>query len=60
MLDNVEKLTNEELDYRYRYNLYRTLKNLEKDIDQISGQENNGRETKRKFYKFKKQNMENL
>lgn len=37
MLDNIEKLSNEELDYRYRYNLYRTLKNLEKDIDQISG-----------------------
>lgn len=37
LLKNVEKLTPEELDYRYRYNLYRTLKNLERDIDSISG-----------------------
>lgn len=36
-LKNVEKLSDEELDYRYRYNLYRTLKSLERDIDSISG-----------------------
>lgn len=34
---NVDRLTDEELDYRYRYNLYRTLKNLERDIDSVSG-----------------------
>lgn len=34
---NVDSLTDEELDYRYRYNLYRTLKNLERDIDSVSG-----------------------
>lgn len=37
LVDNVEKLSSKELDYKYRYNLYRTLKNLEKDIDRISG-----------------------
>lgn len=37
LLEGVEAFSTEELDYRYRYNLYRTLKNLEKDIDQISG-----------------------
>ena len=34
---NAENLSDDELDYRYRYNLYRTLRNLEKDIDSISG-----------------------
>lgn len=34
---NVDNLTDEELDYRYRYNLYRTLKNLERDINSVSG-----------------------
>ena len=37
LLENIDSLSDEELDYRYRYNLYRTLKNLEKDIDSISG-----------------------
>lgn len=37
LLQNVENLSEYELDHRYRYNLYRTLKNLEKDIDSISG-----------------------
>ena len=37
LIENVDSLSEEELDYRYRYNLYRTLKNLERDIDSISG-----------------------
>lgn len=37
LLKNVEELSEEELDYRYRYNLYRTLKNLERDMNSISG-----------------------
>ena len=37
LIKNVDSLSEEELDYRYRYNLYRTLKNLERDIDSISG-----------------------
>ena len=37
LIRNLDNLTNEELDYRYKYNLYRTLKNLERDIDSISG-----------------------
>lgn len=36
-VSDVEVLSDEELDYRYKYNIYRTLKNLEKDIDSISG-----------------------
>lgn len=37
LIENVDSLSEEELDYRYRYNLYRTLKKLERDIDSISG-----------------------
>lgn len=37
LIENVDSLSEQELDYRYRYNLYRTLKNLERDIDSISG-----------------------
>lgn len=37
LIEDVDKFSEDELDYRYRYNLYRTLKSLEKDIDSISG-----------------------
>lgn len=36
LLTNVDELSEKELNYRYNYNLYRTLKSLEKDIDSIS------------------------
>lgn len=36
LLTNVDELSEKELNYRYNYNLYRTLKILEKDIDSIS------------------------
>lgn len=36
MIEDAQNLSGEQLEYKFRYNLYRTIKNLEKDIDAIS------------------------